>query len=73
MNDLLPVIEKIVTLVVSQIVTPENYAKYGDRLFDLIEDVVADSQTKVDDVTVLSVVTALRSVLNIPDQDEQEQ
>ncbi|MFA7188659.1 MAG: hypothetical protein WC117_01075 [Sphaerochaetaceae bacterium] len=67
MNELMPIIEQIVSLVVGQIVSQENFAKYGDRLFDLIEDTVADSNTKIDDALVLPVVKAMRLALNVPD------
>ena len=57
----------VVGAVVKEIVNTENKNKYGGRLFDFIEQVVKDSETKIDDATVLPVVKALRSALDIPD------
>jgi len=58
---------QVVSAVVSEIVTTENKNKYGGKLFDFIEQVVKDSETRIDDATVLPVVKALRSALDIPD------
>ena len=55
--------------VIGKLLSPENIALYGDKLFDLIEDAVANSETTIDDVTVLPVIKALRQGLNIPDND----
>ena len=64
-----PIIEgmigQVVGAVVKEIVNTENKNKYGGRLFDFIEQVVKDSETKIDDATVLPVVKALRSALDI--------
>ena len=70
MNDLimrmaLPIIMGVVQELLSQ----ENIQKYGDKLFDFIEDAVKNSATTIDDVTVLPLVAALRVGLNIPDND----
>lgn len=69
-----PIIEgmigHVVGAVVKEIVTTENKNKYGGRLFDFIEQVVKDSETKIDDATVLPVVKALRSALDIPEAKE---
>ena len=51
--------------VIDHILTEENIKKYGGRLFDLIEDVVVDSETKIDDMTVLPVIRALRIGLDL--------
>lgn len=67
MNEALPIIGQIMSKVLEQIVTKESFAKYGDKLFDLIEDVVADSETKIDDVLVLPVVKSLRAALGVAD------
>lgn len=58
---------QVVSAVVSEIINTENKQKYGGRLFDFIEKVVTDSETKIDDATVLPVVKALRAALDIPD------
>lgn len=57
---------QVVSAVVSEIINTENKQKYGAKLFDFIEQVVKDSETKIDDATVLPVVNALRSALDIP-------
>ena len=59
----------IVMGIVSELLNPENIKKYGDQLFDFIEDAVTNSVTTIDDVSVLPVVAALRTGLNIPDND----
>jgi len=55
--------------MIEEMINEENIRKYGDKLFDLIEDFVRDSETKVDDATVLPLVKAARIALNIPDND----
>ena len=62
---------QVVSAVVSEIINTENKQKYGAKLFDFIEKVVTDSETKIDDVTVLPVVKALRSALDIPEAKEE--
>jgi hypothetical protein len=44
----------------------ENYQLYGDKLFDLIEEAIADSKTTLDD-KFLPVIKTLRALMNIPD------
>jgi len=55
--------------VIGKLLSPENIALYGDRLFDLLEEAVENSETTIDDITVLPVIKALRQGLNIPDND----
>lgn len=69
-NALTPIVGQVVEKVVESVLSEENVQKYGDRLFDLIEDVVADSRTPIDDVLVLPVVKAARMALNIPDRPD---
>jgi hypothetical protein len=69
MDTILKMIIPILMQIVKQLLSPENIQLYGDKLFDLIEDFVADSETTIDDLTVLPVVKALRNALNIPDND----
>jgi len=48
----------------------EELVKIGfDKLFDVIEDAVADSSTPYDDAIVLPLVAKLRALLDIPDLD----
>jgi len=55
--------------MVEEMITSENIKKYGDKLFDLIEYFVKDTDTSIDDATVLPIVRALRRAMNIPDND----
>jgi len=59
----------IIMQIVEQLLSPENIRKYGDSLFDFIEDAVTSSKTTIDDTTVLPVIEALRNGLAIPDND----
>jgi len=59
----------IIMQVVEQLMSPANIIKYGDKLFDFIEDAVASSETTIDDLTVLPLIKVLRSALSIPDND----
>ena len=69
METLLKLLMPIFTQIIENLLTPENIKKYGDKLFDLIEDFVADSETTIDDATVLPIVKAFRKGLDIPDND----
>ncbi len=60
---------KFVMGFVADMLTKENVQLYGDKLFDLIEDFVKDSDTQIDDVVVLPVVSKFRKLLDIPDLD----
>jgi len=55
--------------IVEEMITKENLQKYGDSLFDMIEDFVSASDSKVDDTVVLPLIKAARIALNIPDED----
>ena len=55
--------------IVEEALKPEHVKEYGDTLFDLVENLVIDSKTQIDDKTVLPVIKALRAGLNIPDND----
>ena len=59
----------IIMEIVEKLLSPENIVKYGDRLFDFIEDAVESSDTTIDDITVLPLIGALRKALGIPDND----
>ena len=60
-----PVLEQII----KELLKPENIQTYGDKLFDVFEDMVADSKNTIDDRLALPVLEALRKGLNIPDND----
>jgi len=53
---------------VTRLLTEENMKKWGDRLFDLIEDAINDSETALDD-NLLPLIAHMRKVLDIPDND----
>ena len=59
----------IIMQIVEQLLSPANIIKYGDKLFDFIEDAVSSSETTIDDLTVLPLIKALRNALSIPDND----
>jgi len=59
----------IVQNVIDELLKVENIQVYGDKLLGFVEDAVADSKTKIDDITVLPIIKALRLGLNIPDND----
>jgi hypothetical protein len=59
----------IIMQIVEKLLSPENIIKYGDKLFDFIEDAVMSSETTIDDVTILPLIKALRNALSIPDND----
>lgn len=59
----------IIMNVVEELLSEENIKVYGDRLFDMIEDAVTNSDTTIDDTLVLPVIKVLRKGLNIPDND----
>ena len=64
---LLKIALPIIMSVVKELLSPENIQKYGDKLFDFVEDAVENSKTTIDDITVLPIIKALRISLNIPD------
>ena len=59
----------IIMQIIEKLLSPENIIKYGDKLFDFIEDAVTSSETTIDDATVLPLIKALRNALSIPDND----
>ena len=69
MDTLVKMVLPILMNVVEQLLKPENIQRYGDKLFDFIEDAVESSDTTIDDITVLPIIKALRAGLNIPDND----
>jgi hypothetical protein len=60
-----PILEKII----EELLKPENIQTYGDKLFDVFEDVVTDSKNTIDDHLVLPMLKMLRAGMNIPDND----
>jgi Na+-transporting methylmalonyl-CoA/oxaloacetate decarboxylase beta subunit len=69
MSTLLKLLIPILMQIVESLLTPENLKLYGDKLFDLIEDFVANSETEWDDKTILPIIKLFRIGLDIPDND----
>ena len=51
------------------LLTPEVIKKFVDAGLDIIEDAVANSSNKIDDVVVIPLCKKLREALSIPDDD----
>jgi len=66
------VIIPIALKVVKEMMTPANYQKYGDKLFDLLEAAIADSTTKLDDRLLLPIIKSARVLMGIPDLPDIE-
>ncbi len=64
-------ISMLINLVLSMM-TPEILKKFADMVLDFVEDTVANSTTKWDDVTILPMCNVIRSTFGIPDDDEIE-
>lgn len=66
-----PIVIKTLTYLINKIVeytfTVENYQKYGDRLFDYLEELVADSENDIDDAVILPLLRQMRALLSVPD------
>lgn len=58
--------------LVLQMLTPDLLKKFADMVLDFIEDSVADSSNKWDDVTILPMCNVIRATFDIPDNDEVE-
>ena len=59
----------VIVDVVEDMLSPENIAKAGDQVLDVVEDWIARTDTKWDDTLCLPLINALRERLNIPDND----
>ncbi len=64
-NLLISVIIKALVPIIQRLLS-ENYATWGDKFFDLIEEAIADSKTTIDD-KFLPIIQKLRELMNIPD------
>jgi len=62
----LPILMNIIT----EMMTTDNLKKYGEKLYNLLEEIVADSETTIDDVIVLPMVKAARLALGISNMGE---
>lgn len=52
-----------------KLMTTEKLKGYADRILDVVEDAVRDSETKIDDLTVLPIISSIRDAFDIPDND----
>lgn len=69
MSNLLLQLVKALVAAMAALLTPPQVKSILDKAFDAIEDKVKDSSTHWDDVIILPMLTALRSALDIPDND----
>lgn len=63
MDRILTLLSPVIAQLVELVLTREVFAAYGDRLFDLLEDVVRDSRTPLDDALVLPLLASVRTAL----------
>jgi hypothetical protein len=72
MSNLLLQLLKALIASMAAMLSPDVVKKIVDSAFDKIEDTVAKSSNHWDDAVVLPMLTALRTALNVPDNDGQE-
>jgi len=60
---------KLVVELIKKYLTEENIKSAIDAGLDVIEDLVAKTETNIDDVIILPILKKLRETLNIPDND----
>jgi len=65
--DLVGMVAPLLQEVVNSVIAGGLIREYGHRLFDLLEDTVMDSRTKIDDYTVLPVLKVMRQALGVPE------
>ena len=69
MSNLLIQLVRSLVAAIAAMLTPEQVRSILDRAFDEVEDRVKDSSTQWDDIVILPMLAALRSALDIPDND----
>lgn len=69
MSNLFLLIVKSLVAAMAAKLTPEHVRSILDKAFDAIEEKVKDSATPWDDAIVLPIVKALRTSLDVPDND----
>lgn len=69
MSNLLLQLVRSLVAAMAAMLSPEQVKSVLDRAFDVVEDKVRDTSTSWDDVVVLPMLKALRSALDIPDND----
>ena len=60
-----------VTGLIEELLSEDNVQVTGDKLFDLFEELVAKSETTIDDAIVLPIIAQMRKALNIPDLPDE--
>ena len=62
----------IISLVATLLglISPELLKEVADKILDIIEDAVADSENKTDDILVLPLCKLARDAFGIEDNDE---
>ena len=70
MSTLLLQLVKMIVKIMASKLTPEMVKSILDGAFDMIEDKVKDTATQWDDAIVLPMIKALRTALDVPDNDE---
>lgn len=53
--------------MLEKMITKENVQVYGDKIFDLFEEFIQDSETDIDDKLFLPAIRKVRVLLDIPD------
>jgi len=67
METLLKLLLPIILKLVENLLSPENIKKYGKKLFALLREFIADSETKWDDKTLLPVLDLFEKGLGFDD------
>ena len=52
-----------------QALPPNLLAEGADRVLDLVENLIEQSETRIDDAVVLPLLRVVRSAFSIPDND----
>lgn len=61
--------EDVVIKLAKKYLTAENVKGALDSLIDKLEEIIAKSETSIDDKLVLPILKKVREALNIPDND----
>lgn len=68
-------LKQLVMQLISLLLTKQNFQAFGDKFFDMLEEMIENTSTTYDDVVLLPIIRQLRSLLNIedlPDSDKAE-
>jgi hypothetical protein len=64
------IISQLIGIVLGQI-SPDMFKRLGDQILDLIENIVEETETRVDDAVVLPICHTIRVAFGIPDGDDE--